>query len=231
MYVRKTKGSVAERIIEALTEEIIAGRIRPGDKLPTEMELCEQYGAGRNSVREAIKQLQANGVVYIKRAEGTYLAESYSQKLLDPMLYSIILKENSWRDFVELRSVIDIGIMHVLIGRENAAEAFPDLLRMLEKMDEELHREEPSEDLVMELDTGFHSRLAEISGNPQLMTIMSYITRLTVPSRRETLRKVIEGGEVDRFVTLHRQWLEVLEKKQADRIDQTVQEHYIFWKG
>ena len=231
MYVRKTQGSVAERIIEALTEDIIAGRIRPGDKLPTEMELCEKYGAGRNSVREAIKQLQANGVVYIKRAEGTYLAQSYSQKLLDPMLYSIILKENSWQDFVELRSVIDIGIMHVLIERKDVEQAFPGLRQLLDEMDEELHRSNPSEELVMGLDTGFHSRLAEVSGNPQLMTIMGYITRLTVPSRRETLRKVIEGGEVDRFVMLHRQWLEVLEKKQTDLIDKTVQEHYVFWRG
>ena len=126
-YVRKTETTVVNKVIDAITSDIIEGRLLPGDKLPTEMELCAKYGAGRNSVREAIKQLEANGVVYIKRADGTFVSTSYSPKLLDPMLYSIILKENSWQDFVELRSAIDIGILHVIVGKPDTKNIIPEL--------------------------------------------------------------------------------------------------------
>ena len=57
------RGSVVERVINGIISSIIEGELRPGDQLPTEPELCKKYDAGRNSVREAIKQLQAYGVV------------------------------------------------------------------------------------------------------------------------------------------------------------------------
>ena len=113
--------SAVDQVLDGIISQIISGTLRPGDKLPTEMELCKQFGAGRNSVREAVKKLQAYGILYIKRAEGTFVSESYNQKMLDPMLYSIILQKNSWQEFVELRSVIDIGTLNVIIQRSDIA--------------------------------------------------------------------------------------------------------------
>ena len=95
--------SVVDQVMDGIISQIIDGTLHPGDKLPTEMELCKQFGAGRNSVREAVKKLQAYGILYIKRADGTFVSENYNQKMLDPMLYSIILQKNSWQEFVELR--------------------------------------------------------------------------------------------------------------------------------
>ena len=57
--------SVVERVVDQITNAIINGELLPGDKLPTEPELCETFNVGRNSVREAIKILEAYGVVEI----------------------------------------------------------------------------------------------------------------------------------------------------------------------
>ena len=212
--------SVVDQVADGIISRIIDGSLHPGDKLPTEMELCRQFGAGRNSVREAVKKLQAYGILYIKRADGTFVSESYNQKMLDPMLYSIILQKNSWRDFVELRSVIDIGTLNVVIQREDIASFLPDLYWTFGELSAELHSSTPSVDRVLELDSRFHTQIA----------ITEYITRLTLPSRYETTRRVLEQGDVDRFVELHRQLLAVIERRQADQIARTVQDHYIFWK-
>ena len=73
--------SVVENIIDKIISAIIAGELAPGDQLPTEIELCRDLGVGRNSVREAIKKLEAYGVVYIKRAEVlTYRREPLSAR-------------------------------------------------------------------------------------------------------------------------------------------------------
>ncbi len=224
------KKSVVERIIDDVINDIIAGKLAPGDQIPTEMELCRNYGAGRNSVREAIKQLQAYGVVYIKRADGTFVSEEYNHRMLDPMLYSIILKKNSWRDFVELRSVIDIGTLHVLINKSGTDELFPRLHQLLNKMEDEIHKSDPSVESIMDTDMRFHEMMAMGTGNPQLITITEYITRLTMPSRINTVREVIINGDEDNFIRLHRQWLSVLENHEVDKIDQTVTDHYVYWK-
>lgn len=228
--VQQDKKSVVDKVLDGIINDIIEGNIGPGDQLPTEMELCRQYGAGRNSVREAIKKLEAHGVVYIKRAEGTFVAETYNQKMLDPMLYNIILQKNSWKDFVELRSVIDIGTLEVIINNAQPGDKYNDLRKILLKMEEELYDDDPSVERIMELDTQFHSTIAARANNPQLVTITDYITRLTIPSRKKTLCEVIKKGDIENFIYLHRQMLDVVQKQQKDKIVQTVLEHYVYWK-
>ena len=63
-------------IIIQLSQAILEGDFKPGDKLLSEAQLCEKLGVGRNSLREAIKMLNAIGVLETKkRAEGTFLAK------------------------------------------------------------------------------------------------------------------------------------------------------------
>ncbi|MDD3367489.1 MAG: GntR family transcriptional regulator [Lachnospiraceae bacterium] len=224
------KKSVVDRVMDDIITDIIEGRLCPGDQIPTEMELCKKYGAGRNSVREAIKKLQAYGVVYIKRADGTFVSETYNQKMLDPLLYSIILQKNSWKDFVELRSVIDIGTFYVIMDKPETREILPEMRDLLNLMDKEMHNPTPSVDAVMEYDKEFHLLMAEGTHNPQLVTITEYITRLTLPSRRQTVRDVLQHGDIDNFINLHRQMIEVIENRQVELIEKTVTDHYVYWK-
>ena len=199
--------SVVDQVMDGIISQIIDGTLHPGDKLPTEMELCKQFGAGRNSVREAVKKLQAYGILYIKQ-------------------------KNSWQEFVELRSVIDIGTLNIIIQRNDITSFLPDLYRTFGELSAEMHSPEPSVDKVLELDSRFHTQIANAAQNPMLATITEYITRLTMPSRLETTRKVLAKGEeeIERFVELHRQLLSVIERRQVDEIAATVQDHYIFWK-
>ena len=220
-----------KRSVVGIVSGIISGRFQPGSKLPTEVELCREYEAGRNSVREAVKKLEANGVVYIKRADGTFVSESYNQKLLDPMLYQIILRKNSWKDFVQLRAVIEIGTLNVILEKELEQKKIQKLYEIQEKMQIVLNEPKPDPDKIMEADTEFHTGIAELSENPQIVTITEYITRLTVPSRLEAIRKVIEKGEVEHFAELHRQILEVISKREKDKIVRTVTDHYVYWNG
>lgn len=222
--------SVVDQVVDGIISEIIQGKLVPGGKLPTEMELCTQFGAGRNSVREAVKELQAYGILYIKRAEGTFVSENYSHKMLDPMLYSIILQKNSWQDFVDLRAAIDIGTLNVILMRQDVTAFLPDLYRAYGDLSAEMHTPHPSVERALDLDSRFHTRIADAAQNPMLSTITEYITRLTLPSRLETTRSIIESGDIERFVDLHRQMLTVIERRQLELIPQTVQDHYVFWK-
>lgn len=222
--------SVVESIIDRIVSAIIEGELKPGDQLPTEMELCRDLGVGRNSVREAIKKLEAYGVVYIKRAEGTFVSEKYNHKMLDPMLYGIILKQDSWQDLIELRRVLDIGTLYVVIGHSCTKEEIDGLRQVVETMNKVMSAESPSVTAIMDEDTNFHMQIAKITNNEQLVNITDYITRITIPSRRKTIKRVLESGGIEHFIELHEQMIQVIEKKQYDQIGRAVLDHYVYWK-
>lgn len=141
MSVSLANKSVVERITDQITNAIINGELKPGDKIPTEVELCESFGVGRNSVREAIKILEAYGVLEIKRADGTYIRQEYDDKMLYPILYGIILQKDSKEQIVELRKVIDVGIFQEAIKRmteEDFKQLEEELLRMEEKINKKI---------------------------------------------------------------------------------------------
>lgn len=222
--------SVVGSVIDVITAAIINGELKPGDKLPTEMELSRNLGVARNSVREAIKILEAYGVVYIKRADGTFVCDTYNGKMLDPMLYGIILQKDSWQDFIKLRTVMDIGTLFVVLHQENVQEKLSKLKELIEKMKEICSGQTPSVDAMMEADEQFHKSIAEIADNEQLVNITDYITRITIPSRKRTIEKILEKKESENFIELHNQLLKVIEEKQFDQIEKAVLGHYVYWK-
>lgn len=226
----KLKTSAVDYVVERITNEIINGELHPGDRLLTEPELSAKYKVGRNSVREAIKQLQAFGVLYIKRADGTFVKDSYAAPMLNPMIYSLILKKRDWSDFVQLRAVIDIGTLHVALRNEDVVAVVPRLRELMDQTEEEMKKKEPSVERILELDLEFHNEIAKTIHNPQIDTITSEIVKLTVPSRLETTERWIKSGQMSRFVELHRQIADVIETRDMSRIDQVVTDHYVLWE-
>jgi GntR family transcriptional regulator len=61
------------QLLEILRSQIKAGYYSPGDKLPSEKELCEQFGISRTVVRQALGELESNNVIFRKKGKGTYV--------------------------------------------------------------------------------------------------------------------------------------------------------------
>ena len=226
----RKKQSVVDSVVEWVVDQIVDGTLAPGDQLPTEAEMVLSLGVGRNSIREAIKKLEAYGVVYIKRAEGTFIAEKYSQKMLDPMLYGLILQNGDWKNFVDIRRAIDIGTLYVVVRQERRLEDMAQLHRALAELEEITSDPNASFSTIQEADNQFHSCLSKLTRNPMMVTLTTYIERLTVPSRMQTTRFIMEQGLRQEYIRLHQQIVRVVETGDADCIEQTVEDHYRFWE-
>lgn len=221
--------SVVDGVKDWIVDQMIAGNIHPGDKLPTETELCSSFGASRNSIREAIKQLEAYGIVHIKRAEGTFITDSYDSKMLSPILYSLILQENNWDDFVQLRRAIDIGTLYVIMDKPIREQDLDILKDALDHLDAAVSSEVPDASTIVEADVVFHRAVILLANNPQLSTMADYINRITVPSRRATTESVLEAGAISQYADLHHRMYEIIKEHRKDLIEKTVNEHYVFW--
>lgn len=222
------KDSVVNQVVKQITDSIIAGDLKPGDKLPTEPELCESFGIGRNSVREAIKILEAYGVVYIKRAEGTFVNDSYNHKMLDPMLYGILLDKNLRINIIQVRKVLDTGMLYQIISMITD-EKMDKIQQEFESLKTVVLGEGVAAKQVLQADVDFHRALVESTGNPILCNMHEYVDRITTPSREKTVELVLEKNQAEKFILLHQKIINLLLEKNYQNIESVLAEHYQFW--
>ena len=83
--------SLSKMVMESIKEVLIQKTLKPGDRLPTETELCESLGVGKSSVREAIKMLEVLGVVETHQGEGTYISEKIPENSLNPLVFQLLI--------------------------------------------------------------------------------------------------------------------------------------------
>ena len=223
--------SVVNKIVDNITNAIINGELNPGDKIPTEAELSESMGAGRNSVREAIKVLEAYGVVHIKRAEGTFVSQEYDSRMIYPVLYGIILQKDSTSQIVELRKVIDVGLLQLAVDKLRSKSLEQTQMEAIEKAMEELEYQAhmPQARSLYEADVQFHMAIVGITENVMLQSICNYVDKITRRSRMVTIDRIFLDGEVENFLDLHRRIVKLLQDRDSAGIYAIVEEHYQYW--
>jgi DNA-binding FadR family transcriptional regulator len=144
-------------------------------------------------------------------------------------LYGLILRKDSGTEIHDLRRVFETGVLHVAMTK--AGETAIEVIRARR---EELRRAASAEPFSLEklqaADIAFHAAVVASVQNALLSSVAGYIDRITLPSRMETLREIVESGELAAFVELHERILGVLEKHDISGIADTVKDHYQFWR-
>jgi DNA-binding FadR family transcriptional regulator len=100
---------LSDGVVHQITEAIASGRLRTGDKLPSQRELQQMFGSGRASVLEALRVLEASGLVITKRGSrgGTIVNFLPEKRLGDALSLMVQLNEVSLAELVEFRQVIE----------------------------------------------------------------------------------------------------------------------------
>lgn len=159
-----------ERLSEQIIQLILKENLKQGDRLPKETVLVERLGAGRSSVREAMKLLQSRNIVRIRQGSGTYVATNPGV-VDDPLGFTFIEdKQRLAQDLLEVRFMIEPQMAGM--AAENATDA--QIACIKELCDESQRLAEAGEDYSA-ADTAFHSAIAESCGNvvvPRLMAVL-----------------------------------------------------------
>ena len=92
-------------VLEQLREAILSGRIRPGERLPNERQLCETFGVGRPTLREALRSLEAVGMIEVRpgKGGGSYAVTPSESTLGDALASLVSLRGASLEDLAEFR--------------------------------------------------------------------------------------------------------------------------------
>ena len=209
-------------------EAIITKEFRPGDKIPTESELSEMMGMSRNSVREAVKILVAYGILEVRRAEGTFVVSNYNDKMLNPMVYGIILSGRDQAGLIETRRIIDTGVLSIVIEKVTDKE-MGELEDALEALKRELFREKPSAERIFDADVAFHQSIMRLTQNDILNGIGIFVDRITKLSRIKTTENIIAMHRLEELYEMHREIISVLRRKELSKVSPVIADHYKYW--
>lgn len=98
---------LADTIVEQLEAMILEGALSPGQRLPAERVLAEQFGVSRPSLREAIQKLAAKGLLISRQGGGNYVSESLGSSFSDPLLALLEGRPEAQRDLLEFRHTLE----------------------------------------------------------------------------------------------------------------------------
>jgi GntR family transcriptional repressor for pyruvate dehydrogenase complex len=171
--VRKVR--VYEEIVSQITSLILNGELKYGDKLPPERELCERFGVGRNSVREATRALESANLVETRQGEGTFV--TVSPDSLVPALSAKISSEgeSGFHLLFEARRILEPQIAALATKRAAPAE-LKELSDILERQKKEVQAGRSG----IDEDTEFHMALAKAAKNEFLLRLVGILLE---PSR------------------------------------------------
>jgi DNA-binding FadR family transcriptional regulator len=176
IFMPVKQNRIAVEIVSQLKAAILSGRFKPGERLPTERELTEQFQVSRVVVREAVRELEIKGLVKILQGPtgGAYVTDLSLDHLNSAFLDLFLYNRVSVAELIQARRLIECEIARIVAARIDDCGA-RNLQAALdgEQTDAATHAEFVSNRLR------FHYLLAELSGNRLLQATASALYRLT----------------------------------------------------
>ena len=186
--------TLAEQVADGIMNLIQETPYKAGDKLPTEKELCESTGAGRNTVREALKILASRNVLEIRQGAGTFVSEKQGIPD-DPLGFSMVNDHvKLTKDLLQVRIMLEpqIAALAAQCAKEHEIK---ELEEILEEMEAAMKKRED----YSELDTKFHTKIAQCTHNIVMENLLPVIGKGVAVFARE-----VAQTEYDRTWISHR---------------------------
>src|SRR3954447_11912434 len=137
MFTAVSSNRMSEAIVDQIKTLIRTNRLRPGDRLPSERELCERMGVSRVTVREALRVLEAGGLVEIRVGAhgGAFVTTPTSDRVGASITDLLTLSSVSAADVTEVRLVLEVGIIPLLCANADE-EDFAALQAICDRQEE-----------------------------------------------------------------------------------------------
>ncbi|TSB45279.1 FadR/GntR family transcriptional regulator [Alkalicoccobacillus porphyridii] len=208
-----SRKTLAQQVEEKIIDLLITNKMKPGDKLPPELELVDMLGVSRPVMREAISSLESLGIVKRKTRDGTYFTEKISSKPFSAMLS---LMSGNIEAIIEARMTLELGL--VTFAAEKMSENELDQLQATIQA-----IEESKDDNYGEHDLKFHQIIAQSVANPILQGMMDslHLTHAKVNTR-------IKFREKEKTVEHHLAIYDALKNRDSVRAYQEMYNHLTF---
>ena len=189
-------------VYQVIEREILEGRLRVGDPLPAELQLAEQLGVNRSTVREGIRLLEKSGLVERNGGKRPRISAPHYLELASSASRALILHSVTFRELWDASMVLEPSIAE-RAARNIDDTGLAELSANLERMETavaEIESGAPADvPKFVEIDRAFHEILAKTAGNRVLALAHEPVTSLFIPAgqiilpRLKTYRRVLDA--------------------------------------
>ena len=170
----------ADVIIQQIKELISSGKLKPGDRLPSEQKLEERFGVSRAIIRRALKRLDAYGIVKTIPQSGTYVAGLGVDALAGMFANILELEEKDYESLVATRYALEIYAVELA-----ATDISEKGIQELESVHKDFSQQVKQGVTSLDEDLVFHIKIAEYSKNSVLKALITLLASDVIKLNRE----------------------------------------------
>jgi len=207
---------VYTEVVKQLQEKLIS-KLKPGDLLPSERALVQTFGVSRGSIRDAIRSLEAIGLLEPRQGVGTVVCDPAKSLAANPLAAALIDNRQTVLELLEVRNMLEPPIA----GRA-AAHATPDELAELEAILSRQEEKIRQHELAVDEDSEFHYCLALAADNSVVLKIIDVLMDLLRETRERTLQA---DGRQQKSLAGHHQILAALKQGDAAAAELAMRRH------
>ena len=212
-------GRASSDIVDRIKAAIFAGQMRPGDRLPTERELSEQFGVSRATVRDAIRILESGGLIRVQVGAhgGPFVAEPSVHTIAESLNNHLQVQGVSLRELAELRLAIETEAAALAAERATPEDlaALAALLRAAEQPETSTRSATTS--------TDFHLMVARAAHNGALLAVLSAVRVLLQDALKRMHERLPDMAEV--ALGKHRELYQALARHDAEAARHLMRQH------
>ncbi|MEW6665220.1 MAG: FCD domain-containing protein [Thermodesulfobacteriota bacterium] len=210
-----------EDVAEQLQDAILGGKVKQGDRLPSERTLSEQFQAGRLTIREALRTLETKGLIRIRKGSGggAYIQGGNQQKVASIIVDNLTLDGLTADQITEARVALECAIVQCAARKANDS----DLSRLHQDL-EESKGISPMDDpqLIVSKMISFHLLLAEASHN---LPFIMFIHALMEWARRTLVNYSPTLEQIRYSYRAHKSIFEAVKKKDVSLAQSLMKRH------
>ena len=175
IFSRIEHSRTADEVVQQIESLILEGVLRVGDRLPGERELARQFDVSRPILRDALKVLEARGLLVTRHGGGTYVADVIGQVFTKPVMDLIATHRKAAADYLEYRREVE-----AIAADYAARRATADDLALLDRIMERMQAAHEAGDFEEEaaIDVEFHNAVGECAHNIILLHTLRSCYRL-----------------------------------------------------
>lgn len=208
---------------DAIKELILTEGLRPGDPMPTELELSERLGAGRSTIREAMRTLSTLDIVEVRHGHGTYVGNLSLSPLVNGLIFRARFdaSENfqTLKDVLQTRIALDLAVSEDLVATCTGKDT-PELDALVEAM---MTKAEAGVSFAEE-DRKFHLILMEEVGNRLFSELVEAFWQ--IQDQAQPYLGVAPGAEIIETARAHGTMLDAAKAGDVEGYRQAVLAHY-----
>lgn len=210
-------------VADQVQELIISQELRPGDPMPTEVELGEALSVSRSSIREAIRVLASLDIVDVRHGHGTFVGQMSLAPLISGLMFRARMNLHNdlrtLREVVQVRIALDLFITDDLIKAHRTVD-HTELEAIVQRMERRAHAGES----FAEDDSAFHSALLTPLGNELIHQLVLAFWEVHTAALPEL--GIRPARDILDTVRAHQAMLDALKAADANAYREAVREHY-----